>query len=185
MGRPWPLCSPSSPSTPTNGPTSAASTSSSRRPSLTWSFFKNFPPTTRCICPGGLCWLYLHSLHPQAGLQRPHHAMPCHPVPPACHCPGGPAWEGPAGYCWGPSFPQHVDSNDLLASFTSLRPQLDSPISPVLIGDFNCVQDPLDYTQGGHIRPPCPSLGRILGTYSYMDSFRSLHRTSRIYSFHR
>jgi hypothetical protein len=79
----------------------------------------------------------------------------------------------------------HVDSNDLLASFTSLRPHLDSPISPVLIGDFNCVQDPLDYTPGGHIRPPCPALGRILRTYSYTDSFRSLHPTSRIYSFHR
>ncbi len=78
----------------------------------------------------------------------------------------------------------HADSNDLLASFTSLRPHLDSPISPVLVGDFNCVQDPLDYTPGGHIGPPCYSLGRILRTYSYTDSFRSLHLTSRIYSFH-
>jgi hypothetical protein len=79
----------------------------------------------------------------------------------------------------------HADSNDHLASFTSLRPHLDSPISPVLIGGFNCVQVPLDYTHSNHIQPPCYSLGRILRTYSYANSVRSLHPTSRIFSFHR
>jgi hypothetical protein len=79
----------------------------------------------------------------------------------------------------------HVDSQNLLAFFTSLRPHLNSPISPVLIGDFNCVQDPLDYSPGGPIRPPCPSLAHILHAHSYTDSYRSLHPTSRVYSFHR
>jgi hypothetical protein len=67
--------------------------------------------------------------------------------------------------------------------FPSLRPHLDSSIAPVLIGDFNVVQEPIDYTLGP-ARPRCPALGRILNEYSYMDSFRSLHPTSLIYSFH-
>ncbi len=39
-------------------------------------------------------------------------------------------------------------SNDLTAFFNRLRPHLDSPISPVLVGDFNCIQEPLDCTPG-------------------------------------
>ena len=78
----------------------------------------------------------------------------------------------------------HAESNDLTAYFNRLRPHLDSPISPVLVGDFNCIQEPLDCTPG-LIRHTCQALGRILRTYSYTDSFRSLHPASRTYSFHR
>jgi hypothetical protein len=59
----------------------------------------------------------------------------------------------------------HAESNDLTAYFNSLLPHLDSPISPVLVGDFNCIQEPLDCTPG-LIRHTCQALGRILRTYS-------------------
>jgi hypothetical protein len=55
-----------------------------------------------------------------------------------------------------PSLNIPVDFHNQLASFTSLRPHLDSPITPFIIGDFNCVQDPLDYNPGGPICPLAP-----------------------------
>jgi len=44
-GRSWPLCSASSPSTPTSGPTSKVSTPSSRRPNLTLASYRKLSPT--------------------------------------------------------------------------------------------------------------------------------------------
>jgi len=79
----------------------------------------------------------------------------------------------------------HAPSADTPTFFTSIRPHLDSPISLVLIGDFNVVLDQLDCTPGSHTRNRCPGLGRILQEFSYTDSFRSLHPVARIYSFHR
>jgi endonuclease/exonuclease/phosphatase family metal-dependent hydrolase len=73
----------------------------------------------------------------------------------------------------------HAPSAETPTFFPSLRPHLDSPIAPVLIGDFNVVQDPMDYTPGP-ARPPCLALSRILNEFAYTDSFRSLHPTSRI-----
>jgi hypothetical protein len=78
----------------------------------------------------------------------------------------------------------HAPSHDTPTFFPCIRPHLDSPISPVLIGDFNCVQGPLDYAPGRHARAHCPTLSRILQEYSYTDSFRSLHPVARIYSYH-
>ena len=78
----------------------------------------------------------------------------------------------------------HTPFLDLLNFFTSLRPHLNSPISPVIIGDFNCVQELIDYTPGP-ARRACPSLASILRDFSYTDAFRALHPVARIYSFHR
>jgi hypothetical protein len=75
-------------------------------------------------------------------------------------------------------------SHDTNTLFPSLRPHLDSPISPVLIGDFYCVQDPLDCTPGSHLRARCPVLSQILQEFFYTDSFCSLHPVARIFSFH-
>ncbi len=78
----------------------------------------------------------------------------------------------------------HDPGPETATFFLSRRPHLDSPIAPVLIGDFNVVQELLDYTPGP-ARTRCATLGRILNEYSYMDSFRSLHPASRIHSFNR
>jgi hypothetical protein len=71
----------------------------------------------------------------------------------------------------------HAPSHDTPTFFPSIRPLLDSPISPVLIGDFKCVQGPLDYAPGRHACAHCPALARILQECSYTDSFRSLYPT--------
>ena len=72
------------------------------------------------------------------------------------------------------------------AFFTSIRPHLSSPIAPVLIGDFNCCQFPIDY--GLPVLPHhhrSTHLHSIIQDFLYTDSFRTLHPTAVVFSFHR
>jgi len=79
-----------------------------------------------------------------------------------------------------------IVSTDRSAFFPSLRPHLSTPISPILIGDFNCIQLPIDY--GAPNLPQdrrCGPLQTLLQDFLYSDSFRALHPTAVAFSFHR
>jgi len=70
--------------------------------------------------------------------------------------------------------------------FSSLQPHLAKPISPLLVGDFNCLQHTTDRSTGlleGHQRSP--ALATLLTAGEYVDSFRVLHPTARVFSFNR
>ncbi len=59
-----------------------------------------------------------------------------------------------------PFLHNHALCHDLPTFFPSLQPHLQTPIAPVLIGDFNCVQEPLDTNKSvpACAQPlPCPS----------------------------
>ena len=72
--------------------------------------------------------------------------------------------------------------------YLSLRPSISTstPISPILVGDFNTCQHDLDTSSGLLFHGQrCPHLAAILNDFSYSDSFRTLHPTAKAFSFHR
>ena len=80
----------------------------------------------------------------------------------------------------------NADISDRNALFTSLRPSLERPVSPILVGDFNCVQLAADVDQvaplGHRFSHP---LAAILADFQYSDSFRTLHPAAAVFSFYR
>jgi hypothetical protein len=99
-----------------------------------------------------------------SALQGPH---PGHSVPPAFYCPGSPAWESPAGECWGPSLPQHSCGLPGPPCLLHQPPASELPHLPCTHGDFNRVLDPLDYTPGGSICPPWTPYSRPIPTWTH------------------
>jgi hypothetical protein len=61
------------------------------------------------------------------------------------------------------------------------------PIPPLLVGDFNCVLHAIDRSSNPPLPQYCTSttLPALLSAASYSDSFRVLHPTTRVFSFHR
>jgi len=70
--------------------------------------------------------------------------------------------------------------------FSSLQPHLAKPISPLLVGDFNSLQHPIDRSTGYlDIHQRSATLATILTASNYVDSFRVLHPTATVFSFNR
>jgi hypothetical protein len=70
--------------------------------------------------------------------------------------------------------------------FSSLQPHLAKPISPLLVGDFNSLQHPIDRSTGYlDIHQRSATLATILTAGNYVDSFRVLHPTATVFSFNR
>ena len=158
-GRSWPLCSASSPSTPTSGPTSKVSTPSSRRPNLTLASYRKLSPT---MLAATFCYTLTASTLRQAS--RDLILATLSRLPTTAE---SPAWESPAGDCWDPSLPPMTSMPSSPASGLTWTPP--SPLSSLGISTASWTPWTTPW------EAPCPSLDRILQTYSYTDFFRSLH----------